>query len=210
MDNQQPPPFGKNTKYSVDMQLLLKLLKDPLYARQLDNYKDTKYGWIGLAVSIVGFFISGLLMSWQFGKNVNIILSFMMNSGSILNGYSGGIMAARILLLGVMSNLSLFISIWLISLWKGGRRRTMKALITRLGAMQYITGAGMIVAGIFAIISMKFALAIIIIILLYTLIVTMIGAMELYEVAEENKSVFLISVFAAYGILLATFMQFIM
>lgn len=209
--NKQDDSFESLKQQSfLELPLLVKLLKNPLYAMQLDSRQHTNYGWMGIAASVIGFTIGGWLLVLKLNTAAHLMLAFFMGSGLLLSGTSSGVMLAKILLLGVLSNVSLFIAIWLISLWKGGRRHTLKTIITKLGAMQFIGGAIFLVAGILTLLSAQLAFLLIFIGLIYTLLVTMIGALELYIVEEDNKAIFIISILAAYTLLLLTFSQFIM
>lgn len=182
---------------AVDIQLIIKLLKNPFEALKLDGKKDLLYGLIGMGASLVGYILLVLAVS-------SYLKGIFFNPLAALTGAGSGtgVFIGKMILLGILSLLSLLFSLWLVSLWKGQESQSIQALITKLGAMQYLSGVGFIVAGILAFMTIKLALAIFLITLISTMIFSVQAAFQMYKVKEEFSALYIVSCVGAYFIVM--------
>ncbi|HEX7057207.1 MAG TPA: hypothetical protein VF260_08445 [Bacilli bacterium] len=189
--NQEQAPVAART---FEKDVLVKLLKNPFNALELNPEKDLIYGVIGFASSVIGFFIWG----WaQFAT--------LLNAFSAILGFGGGFptfsgsgtwgFSLRFLLLGAISLAALLTSLWLIGNWCGAVKRSPRETITRLGALQFPFGACFLVAAFAALISlMKISLLIAALTTLVSLLCTVEAAIDCFQVAKDNRFKFI-----AYG-----------
>lgn len=182
---------------AVDIQLIIKLLKNPFEALKLDEKRDILYGLIGIGASLVGYIVLVLMFS-------NYLKGIFLNPLAALTGVGAGMgpFIGKMILLGILSLLSLFVSLWLISWWQGEERQSIQGLITKLGAMQYMSGAGFIIAGLLALMTIKLAFAVLLIVLISTLIFSVQAAFRLYKVKEERSALYIISSVGGYFIVM--------
>jgi hypothetical protein len=196
-----------STMKQVDGNLILKLLKNPLESLQLTE-KHLVYGILGLASSLVGFLIWGLLM----GKK---IASLLFGWVSILGG-PGRIPASvtfelfgKLLLLGLLSTAALVASVWLIGWWKSGAMPSLKLFVTRVGSAHYIGAAGFLLAGILSF-SMNLSFLLLLITLLSLLALTLFAGQEASGTTKEKSASFLILSVSAYVALMGILSPLIM
>ena len=201
LNNDQP----KQQVQAIDFQFILKLIKNPFEALKLDGKKDLLYGLIGIGASLVGYIVIVLALS-------SYLKGIFLNPLAALAGAGSGTGAfiGKMILLGILSLLSLFLSLWLISLWKGQERHSIQDMITKLGAMQYLSGVGFLVAGIIAFMTIKLALAIFLIALISTMIISVQAAFQMYKVKEESSALYIVSSVGAYFIVMLVLTSILM
>lgn len=189
----------------IDKNVIVRLLKNPLESLNLNGSKDLVYGALGIAAAIIGFLIWTLFV----GNRLENIIMRAFGFGGISNimdllDRRSSISAAifgKMILISILSSASLLGAIWSIGYWKGGQRLSIKALITHIGAMQYITGAGFILSGILALMSFKLSIFVLLLSLLSSLVLSITGATELFQVAKERRALYMILTISAYLLL---------
>lgn len=170
-----------STVQKVDRGTVVRLLQNPFSGLQLDPAKDFVYGLLGLAASLIGFLIWALLVGQGFGN------LFTFGVFGLIDGKITG----RIFLIGLISLISLICSMWISGLWQGRNRQDIMAVVCRLGSMQTAGGAGFVIAGILALVSLRLSFVAYGITALVTLIVTVMGALELFDIAPERRFSFI-------------------
>lgn len=189
----------------VDKNVIIRLLTNPLESMNLHSTKDLIYGVLGIAAAIIGFLIWAMFI----GNKVESVIMRAFGFGGIssfadLFETHRSISAAvygKMFLIAILSSASLLAAIWSIGSWKGGQRLSIKSLITHIGAMQYIAGAGFIISGILALMSFKLSIFVLTVTLLSTLILSITGAMDLYQVAKEHRALYIVCTISAYLVL---------
>ncbi|QGQ96137.1 hypothetical protein EHS13_15265 [Paenibacillus psychroresistens] len=183
----------------IDKNLVLELLKNPLVGLRLDPVKDIKYGIIGLAASIIGFIIWAVLISHKIGNIVNGLFggfSMLMGESSL-----GSQLIGKLILIGILSIISLMVSVWGIGNWRGNRKINWAEIITRIGSMQLSFGAGFLITGILGLFSLYLSFLAIAIVAFTNLIITVLGGNELYEVEKDHRFLFITLLTSTYLIL---------
>jgi hypothetical protein len=182
----------------IDKNLILELLKNPLVGLRLDPAKDIKYGIIGLAASIIGFLIWAVLISAKIGN----IVDGLFGGFGIMGGSSlGSQFIGKLILIGILSIISLLVSVWAIGNWRGNRKIKWIEITTRIGGMQLSFGAGFVIAGILGLFSLLLSFLAIAIVLFTNLITTVLGGNELYEVENNHRFSFIALIASTYLIL---------
>ncbi|WP_438431327.1 hypothetical protein [Gorillibacterium sp. sgz500922] len=169
----------------VNANLLLAILRDPLAAFSLQPARDSIYGILGLAASIIGFFLWGLVLKFK------LVRSFGPADG-IFSDIVGGTVrklpiASHLLLLGLFSLAALILLLWAVGQWKGSVQRSGKEVLTHLGAMQLQSGAGFALAALVAFLWVPGSFVIVAAFLLYTLLMTVLSALDWFGISAENR-----------------------
>lgn len=197
----------------VDGNTILALLKNPQHALNLNTGKDLIYGILGIVASLVGFMIGYWIMIRELANSILGLFGF--GGMSDFADFGGGTsntasMFGEMLLLGLISLAALFGSIWLIGNWRGARTLSFKDVITYLGSVQYTFGAGFILAGLCALISLRFGLLLLLINLLSALVITLMASSDLFGVAKERRLAFIALSVALYLIVVMLLSSLIM
>ncbi|MFX3632912.1 MAG: hypothetical protein ACE3L7_02730 [Candidatus Pristimantibacillus sp.] len=182
----------------VDKNIILRLLKNPFESMALNPSKDLVYGVIGIAAAIIGFLIWALLIG---GKLESIFYGMLGFGGLASFGDKGSIATAlfgKMFLVAIISNIALLAAIWGIGQWKGDQKQSLKALVTHIGAIHYIAGAGFIIAGILALMSLKLSLLVLLISLLSALMLSIHAAIDLFKVEQNRQALYMILSVSAY------------
>ncbi len=185
----------------LDGTIILNMLKNPMDSMYLNAGNDFVYGMIGIAASIIGFllWISVVMNKVAFGL-------FGIISGKGLINHTFG----HMFMLTLLSNVALVGSLWLVGRWLGSEKKSFKAIITRAGATQFIIAAGLIAAGIIALVTVKLSAVLAVIALISSFVMAIVLTMELCQVALEKRAYFMISVIAMYVILFVSFTAIIL
>jgi|GEM_PF-3437265 len=171
----------------IDVQRIWELVKNPLSSLKLDGNRDFIYGLLGIAASLIGFMFFTLII----GRSLPFIGWLGL----------GGTLFGKMLLLAIISNTALHASIWLIGLWQGKQKLGIKPLITHIGALQYGAGAAFIVAGLLYWVSFNLCMIVLLVALLALFTLSIIASLELYNVAKERFSLYIMLTTAAYAII---------
>ncbi|MCQ6561946.1 hypothetical protein [Paenibacillus mendelii] len=183
----------------VDGNVVLKLLKDPQYGLNLNPDKDFIYGILGLVASILGFTIwAGLL-----GMRIDSLFSGLLGLGGFGGDSIGGAFTGRMLLTAILSIAALHGMLWLLGSWQGTNKLSFKAFITYAGSMHYLSGAGFVVAGLCALISLiSFSFLLILINVSIMLVLSVIVSIDIFGVYREKRMVYTASAIALYMVIL--------
>lgn len=182
----------------VDKNIILRLLKNPLESLALNPSKDLVYGVIGIAAAIVGFLIWAIFIG---GKLESIFYGILGFGGLASFGDKGSIATAfigKMFLVAIISNIALLAAVWGVGQWKGGQRQSFKSLVTHIGAIHYIAGAGFVIAGILALMSIKLSLFVLLISLLSALMLSIHAAINLFKVEQNRQALYIILSISAY------------
>lgn len=190
----------------IDMQILLKLLKNPLEGLNLNPAKDLSYGIIGIVSAIIGFLLFGLLTGSAIPLFFGYGVSDLLREGS---GMSAALFG-KILLLSLISTIAFLGSLWGISLWRATQRLTIRAFITSIGSMQLASGAGFLIAGVVSLISFKLGFFVMAAALLSTLGISLVGASVASQVTKEKLWSYIALSVCAYLLLFGLFADLIL
>jgi len=185
---------------TIDIQFILKLIKNPMEALKLDGKKDLLYGLVGIGASLLGYLVWVLVLNSYLKDLFRLIFAPL----TLLTGGGGGagLVIGKLILLGILSLVALFVSLWLLSWWQSSERQSIPSLATKLGGMQYTSGVGFIVAALIGLISIKLSFAILLITLISTIVWSIIGMMQLNQVKGEKSFLFITGSVAAYFVIM--------
>lgn len=210
-----PQPQGgqqANPLANVDSQKLLALLKNPTASVRLQPATDWIYGVIGAAVGVIGFWF----FVWMLHEKVTPDTSDMGDLGDLF-GALGSITrsfdspffslfaplsAGEYLVLAIISIALAGAAFTLVGNWIGGRKRSWTEAATYYGGTQLLFGAGLIVAGILALISAELGSLVAVLLLAINLITLVIQALALHEVNRDRVFQYVYSAVGGYGIVL--------
>lgn len=192
----------KSSAPMIDWGRILRLLRNPLEALHLTE-KDWLYGVLGLAASFISYLIWVLLFG---GKITELIYSLLPFGGWFAPTKLTFALFSRLFGIGLLSTLALLAALWLTGWWRSGNQPFWKTFMTRIGGMQYIAGAGFLLAAIF---SFSFPLSILIlsITLLSSLVLSVYGGVEASGIIKERVSSYMILSVALYLVLLGVLMN---
>lgn len=209
-----PEPQGgqqANPLANVDTQKLLALLKNPTASVRLQPATDWIYGVIGAVVGVIGFWFFVWMLREKitpdvdFGDDLGGVLGALSSLAGLDSPFSSFFMALQpgeYLVLGVVSAVLVGAAFTLVGNWIGGRKRSWTEAATYYGGSQLLFGAGLIVAGILALISAKLGALVAALLLAINLIVLVIQALSLHEVSRDRVFQYVYSAVGSYGIVL--------
>ncbi|REK74977.1 hypothetical protein [Paenibacillus paeoniae] len=190
---------------NVERNKLLTLLKNPLESLQLTT-KEWIYGALGLAASFVGYLVWVMIL----GSKITGLFYNAMPFGKLFAPSSLSFaIFSRMFLLGLLSLVALLAALWLAGWWRSGVQPAWKLFVIRMGGIQYITGAGFLLAGI---LSFHFTLSMIVlaITLLSTLALSLQGGLEVSGISKERTASYLVVSITLYVILAGVFANLVM
>ncbi|WP_411348955.1 hypothetical protein [Paenibacillus sp. WLX2291] len=175
----------------VDKHKILNLLKNPMSALQLRGDSDLLYGIMGIAVSLIGF----MLWAWSFKHQ--LIKAMIGQLSSIFGGadqydetYRSASDSMSIvghsLILCLVSTLILLAAVFFIGNKLGTQRLDWKDALVKLGGLQFVTGAALIVAALVMLVTMKFSFVLLFAILISSLMLTLYGGVEMFRLSRER------------------------
>ncbi|WP_442602173.1 hypothetical protein [Paenibacillus sp. KN14-4R] len=195
----------------IDGNVVLTLLKNPQQGLKLQPSKDLMYGLLGIAASLIGFLIWAFIMQNKieefFGKTFGNLM--MLMGGGRAPSFGSGI-AWKLFLMGLLSIIAFLGAIYIIGNWIGSKKLSVTEVVVRLGGMQLTTGAGFVVVGLFTLINVSIGMSLMLILLLSTLLWTVMGANQMYEISEDRRISFITLTIALYGIVLSLLMKILM
>ncbi|CAI6044637.1 hypothetical protein [Cohnella sp. JJ-181] len=186
-------------RFSANPRLLLALLRNPSAALALRGAEDLPIGLIGAAASVVGFYVWVLAVQ----NRVEHGLSFF--STLFMGGLFSAALAFKLLLLGLLSLLCVTASLSAVGNRLGRRKRSWIEIVTHQGGSQLMFGAGYLVSSVVAFLSVKLSLALTGGLLLLSLLLLVIHALELHEVERRDSFVAVTLSVAAYVVLFSLF-----
>jgi len=181
----------------IDVQKLLELVKNPSAALKLQPLTEWIYGAIGAGVGVIGFFfwiwaIQEELKNDLFGGFGNLVFLSLL----------GFTTPGKYLVIGIFSIALLVGSLTLFGNWLGGAKRSWMEAVTIHGSTQLLFGAGWIVSGVAAFVSLQLSMLIGVILLLINLLLVVTQAEELHQVSRERRFLYIVYSVAAYMFLL--------
>ncbi|MBB6675603.1 hypothetical protein [Cohnella nanjingensis] len=165
--------------FSLDVQRLLALIKNPSAGLALRGAEDFPYGVAGAGLSIIGFFLWVLSVQHQIDRAMSFFSGIMLGS---LYGFGT---AFKFLLLALLSLAALAAALTLVGNRFGQRKRAWIEVVTHQGASQLMFGLGYLVSALVAFISLKLSFALTGGLLLLSLLMLVIQALELHEVDRK-------------------------
>lgn len=182
-------------RFSANPRLLLALLRNPSAALALRGAEDLPLGLIGAAASVAGFYVWVLAVQNRI-EHAMSFFSVLFVSRLFTPG-----LALKLLLLGLLSLLAVTASLSAVGNRLGRRKRSWIEIVTYQGSSQLMFGAGYLVSALTAFLSVRLSLALTGGLLLLSLLLLVIHALELHEVArKDNFAAVLLSV-AGYVVL---------
>ncbi|WP_372632085.1 hypothetical protein [Cohnella sp.] len=184
---------------AVDGQKLLALLRNPSAAQKLKPQTEWIYGAIGAAAGVIGF----VLWNWLFLEAVKAKLGLFQAFGSLfITGVLGIASPGKFLLLGLFSIALLIGSLTLVGNWQGARKRDWREAVADLGGTQLAFGAGWLVSGLLAFVSLQLSTLVGAFLLLVNLVLLVGQAEHAHEVGRERRFLYIVYSLAAYLLLL--------
>ncbi|WP_194541415.1 hypothetical protein [Paenibacillus sp. JZ16] len=178
----------------VDGQVLLKLLKNPMSALNMrGDQTGLIYGLIGMASSIIGFWLFGLGIKQVFYSGLGMVSALLSNFG----------MGSRALLLGLFSTVILLGSFWFTGNMITKQKLDLKEFIAKIGSFQLPFGAALIVSGLISFMSLKLAFLILVFALMTGLAANSAAIIELYRIGSNQWIKFLGVAIGIYVLLFA-------
>lgn len=183
--------------FSLDIPKLLALLRNPSAGLALRGVEDFPYGVAGAGLSIVGFFLWVLSVQHQIKRAI----SFLYDIAVIpFAGYGA---AFKYLLLAVLSLAALAASLSLVGNRLGRRKRAWIEVVTHQGASQLLFGAGYLVSALVAFLSLNLSFVLTVGLLLLSLIMMAVHALELHDVDRRQTFPAIASAIVLYVVLLS-------
>lgn len=178
----------------VDGQVLLKLLKNPMSALNMrGDQTGLIYGLIGMASSIIGFWLFGLGIKQMFYSGLGMVSALLSNFG----------MGSRALLLGLFSTVILLGSFWFTGNMITKQKLDLKEFIAKIGSFQLPFGAALIVSGLISFMSLKLAFLILVFALMTGLAANSAAIIEVYRIGSNQWIKFLGVAIGIYVLLFA-------
>ncbi|RAR45952.1 hypothetical protein [Paenibacillus sp. MDMC362] len=178
----------------VDGQVLLKLLKNPMSALNMrGDQTGLIYGMIGMASSVIGFWLFGLGIKQMFYSGLGMVSALLSNFG----------MGSRALLLGLFSTVILLGSFWFAGNMVTKQKLDWKEFIAKIGSFQLPFGAALIISGLISFMSLKLAFLILVFALMTGLAANSAAIIELYRIGSRQWMKFLGIAIGIYVLLFA-------
>lgn len=197
-DSNWTPNSNPQPKSSLDAQLIVRLIRNPLASASLVPETQWLYGVLGIAASIIGFALWTMTsVASIFGLFLSPIARMGFGDGLGFSIYAGTFV--RMVILGLISQAVLIGSIWIFGNWLSSKKQDWRSLVTYLGGVQWLFGGAMIVAAILGFLLGQLAFLIATISLILTLIFIVITSLQCYTFdTPERKSQFIVYSVASY------------
>lgn len=183
---------------AADLQVILMVLRSPMRSLDLSVHRgELIYGFIGIGGAIIGFILWGLALLARMGSLFNGLVPwgvFFSTSGWTSN----------LFLMSIVSTLLFLGSISLFGYFLGSHKAGLLQMVTTLGSVQLIAGAGFLVSAVVTLIVPSLGWLLLILTFVVNLIMTYMTALELFDVhsADGRYYVVLLSM-ATYLIITA-------
>ncbi|MEW4371376.1 hypothetical protein [Paenibacillus kandeliae] len=175
----------------VDKHKILNLLKNPMSALQLRGDSDLLYGIMGIAVSLIGF----VLWAWAFKHQ--LIKAMIGQLSSMFGGadqydqtYRSASDSMSIvghsLILSIVSTLVLLVAVFFIGNKLGTQRLHWKDALVKLGGLQLVTGAALLITTLLMLVTMKFSFVLLFTVLTASLMLTLYAGIEMFRLSRER------------------------
>lgn len=166
---------------AMDIRVIKQLLINPESSLRLNPKKDILYGVIGIAASIIGFFLWGLALQ---GRIRNALGFSVFLLGDLRQQIT---FAPRFLLIGLVLMIAMLGSVWGIGLWRGRKKAMVQEVLVHLGAPQLIFGLAFVVSAVLIYISFNLSLLVLFISLLTSFVLTVALGQDVFEVPREKR-----------------------
>lgn len=201
---------------SIDTGKLLELLKNPLHSLKLDPAKEWVLSAISAAAGVIGFFFWVWAMQKKAYAGINGNLDGLGNFSELFGAigrmayvtttpFSSLFNFARsgtYFVLAICSIALLVAAFTLIGNWMGTQKRSWMESITFYGGTQLMLGAGLILCGIIAFISIELSALIGVIMLVLWLILLVDLALGLHSVGNDKRYPFVLFSVGGYMVAL--------
>ena len=188
------PHAKTSSAVQVDGQVLLNLLKNPMSALNMrGDQTGMLYGIIGMASSIIGFWLFGLGIKQMFYSGLGMMSGLFSDFG----------MGSRALLLGLFSTVILLGSFWFTGNMVTKQKLDIKEFIAKMGSFQLPFGAALILSGLISFMSLKLAFLILVLALMTGLAANSAAVIELYRMGSSQWIKFLGVALGIYVLFLA-------
>ncbi|MGG3506935.1 hypothetical protein ABES58_15865 [Paenibacillus lautus] len=178
----------------VDGQVLKNLLKNPMSALNMrGDQTGLIYGLIGMASSIIGFWLFGLGFKQLIYSGLGMMSAVLSNFG----------MGSRALLMGLFSTVILLGSFWFTGNMVTKQKLDIKEFIAKIGSFQLPFGAALIVSGLINFMSLKLASLILVFALMTGLAANCAAVIELYRIGSSQWIKFIGIALGIYVLILA-------
>ncbi|MGG4090500.1 hypothetical protein [Paenibacillus lautus] len=178
----------------VDGQVLKNLLKNPMSALNMrGDQTGSIYGLIGMASSIIGFWLFGLGFKQLIYSGLGMMSAVLSNFG----------MGSRALLMGLFSTVILLGSFWFTGNMVTKQKLDIKEFIAKIGSFQLPFGAALIVSGLISFMSLKLASLILVFALMTGLAANCAAVIELYRIGSSQWIKFIGIALGIYVLILA-------
>lgn len=168
-------------RMSLNPRSMLALLRNPSAALALRGAQDLPLGVLGAAASVLGFYIWVLAAQNRIGHALSFFSSLFM--GNLL---SAGL-AFRLLVLALLSLISLTVALSAVGNRLGARKRSWIEIVTHQGGSQLMFGTGYLVSAAVAFLSVKLSFALTGGLLILSLLLLAVHALELHEVERGHN-----------------------
>jgi len=189
--NPQSRPSGNNVP-PVNVNLLLGLFRNPFQAAAFGSDK-LLYGIIGLAASVLFYFLAGLssYRSYNFAYDIFNTLS------SRLGFDFGGVFRAYFI--GGLLSLAVFVAaFWLMGQLFGSVKVDFKEAIAKLGSIQVVTAGGWLAAAVFTFLIPSIGGLLMTATKGITLVITLLVSLEAFQIPNERRFAFILSSIGGY------------
>lgn len=191
-------PKISRSSFIPEPDVLLNLLRNPLAGLRLNPENGLIYGILGMAASLIGFFLWGLALE----KKIEDSLSSVFGGFFLFDWVKPNIhLAEKFLPVGLVSLQSLVGALWIMGLWKGEHRSDWREVITVLGSMQLTWAACFLGGALIAFVSLQLSVLVVGIALLSALVITLLGAHDLFRIREERRLLTITGSIALYVLL---------
>lgn len=172
----------------VDRHKILNLLKNPMSALHLRGDSDLLYGVLGIIASLVGF----ILWSWSFKHQ--LIKAMIAQFGGLMRDDSEAYSDAseylpivnHMLVLGLVSLIVMLVAVFLLGSKLGTQRIGWKDSLVKIGGLQWIVGAALIVAALVMFVSVKASLVLLLTTVIASLMLTLYAGIEIFRIYRER------------------------
>lgn len=166
-------------RIKIETKIVIDLLQNPLKSLELHSSTQWIYGVLGVAAALLGFIVWAIVTITSF-------MSLFMNPFSSfgLKGLFGFgtwmLFLFQALIFGLLSQTVLMTSVWLFGNRFADAKFSPKEIVTVLGGVQWLPGAGMIVGGLLSALYFPLGFAVFAAALLVDLVLILTAALEMY------------------------------
>ena len=195
-------PSSPSTSFISNAQ---KFLKNPFTALKNGEFVSFNDGLIGIISHIIAYFIWGWALYEEMMEQFVPFLG-MFTEGIDLNANNDFLF--NFFLLSVVTGAGLLASSFVFGGVFGAKQEFRKS-VSVLGTTQYVIALGYLLAAIVCFVSLRFSLALILLIAIVNYVSVFYSSFRLFNIIDEKKVYFILATFAAYLGLLWLFIKII-